>query len=243
MKKQVFGYKEPGRVRLHIVGDMPGLLMNAPSGMAAPSGSSIKGKTVIPTPDDEAHRGAYRTEDNHLYVQSIAFRNAAVEAAKGRKIGKNSASMIIGQSVFPALDGRGFERKCILTWDGDPLVAEKGKGYVVDTRRAKVGDAGVMRSRALVVQWETVVELQYETDEINEYIILDAMIRAGRIVGVGDYRPRPPKGKGGCFGRFGIYRAEIWKDSEWAYFEPRQGVEDAGAGKKANRAKGKAAAE
>ena len=79
------------------------------------------------------------------------------------------------------------------------LVGLEGVG-----RRAVVQGQGVLRARARVPEWQTEVEFEYDPDFVTPEIIAEAFSIAGRVVGIGDYRPRCPRGKGGPFGRFSV---------------------------------------
>jgi hypothetical protein len=50
------------------------LLMNSPASMRGASPAGAKTTKRIPTPEEEAERGAYRDEEGYLYLPSAAFR-------------------------------------------------------------------------------------------------------------------------------------------------------------------------
>lgn len=60
----------------------------------------------------------------------------------------------------------------------------------------RVGQARVMRTRPIFRKWAARVTFEYLDDQMDESDILDILRVAGRIVGLGDWRPR--------YGRFEI---------------------------------------
>jgi hypothetical protein len=183
------GYK---LVRYRIIGTY-GLLMHNPAGMQR-GGEGKMGAKKIPTPEEEAAASVYKLPTGQLYVKADAIRSAAIDAVKGRKIGKQFASRLFSSCLFIT------DEFCPLA-NGKPITT-----YEVDTRRAVVQGNGIMRSRALVRKWECEIELEYDPDFLSVENLTEALNLAGKTVGIGDYRPRPPKGKGGPYGRF---RAEL----------------------------------
>jgi hypothetical protein len=179
-------------IRFKLTSMEPGLLMHNPAGMQSSKGLNRK---VIPTPEEEAERSSYRLPTGQLYVKAAAFRSALIEALKGRRIGKNSASKVAASVVFTT-------EECCPLANGKVL-----KNYEIDLRRAVIQGQGVLRARACVPSWHCEVEFEYDPDFVTPEIILEGMQLAGRLVGVGDYRPRGPvwsKGTGGPYGRFTV---------------------------------------
>ena len=60
----------------------------------------------------------------------------------------------------------------------------------------RVGQARVMRTRPIFRRWSALVTFEYLDDQMDESDVIDILRVAGRIVGLGDWRPR--------FGRFEI---------------------------------------
>jgi hypothetical protein len=194
----------PGMValRFQVTGISP-LLLHNPAGMQQASAPGIKVKR-IPTPEEEAEASTYRLEGGQLYLQSIALRSALIAASKGRKIGKTAAAQVFSAALFTLAEA------CPLTLpDGTLLAGKAGEphGYVIDMRRAVVQNNGVTRCRPKLPEWQCQVAFEYDPDFLTPNVIEEAFSLAGRIVGVGDYRPRAPKGgAGGPFGRFRVER-------------------------------------
>lgn len=73
----------------------------------------------------------------------------------------------------------------------------------LDTRRVMVQRAGVNRTRpAMRIGWKADFELQILTPEyIDQHFLQDVIQMAGRLVGIGDFRP--------TFGRFNVTAFEV----------------------------------
>lgn len=174
------------------------LLMSSASNMRAQDGGPTRKR--IPTPEDEAESRAYRLPDGVLYLPSAAFRSALIDGGTGLRIKTQSLTNLLASTCF-VVDG--YEQ-CPLV---HPETSELLRTYEIDTRRAVVQGNGIMRSRPLIRAWATQVTLEYDPDVTRPSLLLEIFNRAGHRVGVGDYRPQPPKkiknkGQGGPFGRF-----------------------------------------
>lgn len=178
-------------VRFRLTGMTPGIMMHNPASMRAPGGDGRASRKKIPTPEEEAETGAYKLPSGQLYVSSDAIRECMVSGGKGYKIGKDFATSLLKSTVFA------IEPFCPLV---DPETGEAIHDYEIDTRRVVIQKASIMRSRPLVPQWATEVELEYDPDFVNPNNIEDALGVAGRRVGLWEYRPE----KGGPFGRFTV---------------------------------------
>jgi hypothetical protein len=64
----------------------------------------------------------------------------------------------------------------------------------------KVGTSRVVRCRPQFRQWSATFKLQIDSSVIDVELIRDAIQIAGRLIGLGDWRPGAPKG--GNYGRF-----------------------------------------
>jgi hypothetical protein len=80
----------------------------------------------------------------------------------------------------------------------DPDDGSELKDFEIDIRRAVVQRAAVPRVRARVPRWSGDVSFEYDPDFIRPDMIEELLNLAGKLVGVGDFRPA----KKGEFGRF-----------------------------------------
>ncbi len=166
-------------------------MMNNPASMEE-SGTGV-GRKKIPTPKEEAARKVYANEDGTLYVPSIAFRSALLTAAKGRRIGKQAATSVLPGAVF------NVDTRTPLV---HPDTGEAIKDYDVNVVRAVVQKNGVRRARPEIPRWGCRLYLEIDTEPIDARLVADLLMIAGKVAGVGDWRPE----KKGAHGRF---RAEM----------------------------------
>jgi hypothetical protein len=66
----------------------------------------------------------------------------------------------------------------------------------VDARGVKVGMAKIMRYRPIFRNWSLSATVMVNEDVVNINEVKKAMVDAGALIGLGDYRPR--------FGRFNV---------------------------------------
>ena len=138
----------------------------------------------------EAELRVYRDPNGNNCHPTEAFIKSMIRAVTGRKFGKMSATSAIKGSVFIA------EPYAIIEDDkGRPA-----KSYSIDKRPVVVGKARVPRCRPCWNKWKMRVPLEVDVAIISPQQVEESLSLAGRIVGVGDYRPE----KGGGFGRFTV---------------------------------------
>jgi hypothetical protein len=174
------------------------LLMNNPAGMlkARAAGKGRTNVKHIPEPDVEAEDGTYRLPDGTLYFPTLAFRRTAIDAGKGRRIGKVAASGVMTGSLFIA--GDHLETVLLDPKTDDPLDA-----YEVDVRRAvPPGQGAVIRARPRVDSWAAVVSFELDDERVPAELLEELFRLGGNAVGIGNYRPQ----KGGVYGRFTVER-------------------------------------
>lgn len=167
------------------------LLQNNPASMAMSQTEKV-GIKKIDSPEEEAAKKVYRDEKGNFYILSDAFRASIIGkggGASGRRIGKRSAISVCSGAIFSV------EPRCILV---DPETQKPLKKYEIDTRRVVVMGQGILRSRPMFPKWGTRLPFEIDTDFLTKEIVLELLNIAGKICGVGDYRPQ----KKGSFGRF-----------------------------------------
>jgi hypothetical protein len=179
-------------ITLEYTGTHP-ILMHNPAGMTRSAAGKLDTKK-IPTPEEEAKTGRYLTDDKkYMRFPVQGFKSSLVSGGVGRRIGKRSATSILKATVFPA-------EEWVTLMDVRSHKPIKEDEYVIDTRRAVVQKQGVLRSRPKVMPWYCLVP--FEVDEIidDPRLLVQIGELAGRMVGVGDFRPE----KGGPFGRYTV---------------------------------------
>ena len=171
---------------------MSGLLMNNPASMSVQEDAPKASKKKKPTAEEDAKIRAYKTEQGVLFIPAIAFRAALASAGKGRMFGpKVYATSTVKGAVFTAQD------KCLLS---HPETGESITDYEILTVRAVVQRASIPRSRPLIEKWGCDVTFDIDTEFVSPEAIEDLLGVAGRIIGVGDWRPE----KSGPYGRFEV---------------------------------------
>jgi hypothetical protein len=177
----------------------PGLLQHSAAFMEAEAPRTMASKKT-PTAEEEAEAGCYRMESGQLYMPTIAFRSAAITAATGLRTGRIYWSQVVSSSV-QVVD--------MITPLYHPGTKEPITSYETHICRAVIPSTGaaVRRARPLVKEWQC--RVSFELDPLlglTVDILEQCLERAGRIVGVGDFRPQRKKGQGGPFGRFTVRR-------------------------------------
>ena len=178
----------PEIVVFDIVGISPLLQNNPANFIGTPEDGTLTCGTKKYNDAEEARLRLYVSEDGRFRQPCESFTKAMVKAVSGKKFGKVFATAAIKGSVFIA------EPFCeILSADGKPI-----KDYTIDRRPVVVGKARVLRCRPCFQDWRIRLALEIDTAMLQPSHVWESLSLAGRIVGVGDYRPE----KGGGFGRF-----------------------------------------
>lgn len=127
----------------------------------------------------------YVNEKGRLIIPGEVIKAMLIDAAKKNKLGKTFKS-----SVFCFEDPQ-------LEYDGtkaaEKLWEDENFRKVAPVR---VGQARVMRTRPMFKDWSLTFEIQYLPEIIDAEQIKDAVVIAGRIIGLCDWRPN--------YGRFEI---------------------------------------
>lgn len=166
------------------------LLMNRPSVLI---GDISKDKK--PHSDDaqaEAEGRLYEI-DGKLYQPATHLQGALVEAGKHKKVvgkGKSTYSKIVGY----AAEINPFE-----------IIHKKQKWEIFSILAVNPSTKGRnMVNRPMLKEWELDFEVTFDETEIPESIMKELLDIAGRIAGLGDWRPAKK-------GRFGKFQVTSWK--------------------------------
>lgn len=167
------------------------ILMNNPASMDEEKATSVRTKKI--PPEEDAEKRLYINEDGNFWVPSVAFLRGLWQGAAYRKIGKDSARSLIQASVFSI-----EEQTVLLDKDTQKPITK----YEIDSRTVVIKATGgrIMRHRPKVSNWMCLLSLEIDSDFITIDIILPLMNRAGRMIGVMDFRPE----KRGSFGRYEV---------------------------------------
>lgn len=156
--------------------------------------SAAKGSSAKKTDDLESY--VYRTDDGMLALPGEYLRQALILAAKFEqdpRSARKSAMDLFKAGVVTLTE---LASLGVSTWDYE------------DRRRVTVMRSAITRTRpALKAGWKAEVQLMVQ---LPEYIGIDLLRRvvgnAGRLVGVGDFRP--------TYGRFNVSRWEVGFNTE-----------------------------
>ena len=112
-----------------------------------------------------------------------------IEGSRKSKLGKSaSAGILESRDFYP------------LNYDGPrKLDALYDDGRFADTRGVKIMRSRVQRTRPIFRSWSVDVSLMVDTDVMEVEQVITAAEAAGKLVPLGDFRPR--------FGRFDVVRA------------------------------------
>jgi hypothetical protein len=102
-----------------------------------------------------------------------------------------------------------FDEDAPLTFDGcpegqiDQAVLDEmfDSGDFVHKVGVKVGMSKVMRTRPIFRNWQAVVDFAYDPDVLDLRAIREILHDAGRLVGIGDWRPK--------YGRYSVELVEV----------------------------------
>lgn len=147
-----------------------------------------------PLPRDAAEAVAYRLPSGELYLPSTMLQRSFVEAAGDYKQRGKRQSMKYAAGAAFLVDGE------VLTFD-PPL-----RAFEVDSRPVVIPatKGRVMRHRPRLDAWSISARAFVDESLVPLDLVLEILNHAGRIKGLGDFRPQ----KGGPFGRFQVTRFE-----------------------------------
>lgn len=169
-----------------VTGLPPGLLQHSWKGMK--QGKSPTGTANVPA-EQQAAAGVYVNEDGVLYAPSAYFRASLLAGCVNKKFGRVSLKTIIQPAVFA------IEEECPLY---HPKTGKPITDYEIFTTKVTVPStgAGVLCSRPLIREWQCKVAFEVDRNQVHVDDVLMLFQRAGRVAGVGAWRPKCPKGSG-----------------------------------------------
>ena len=128
--------------------------------------------------------GLYRFQDD-LVVPDYVIESVLIGGAKKSKRGPQAKTgiYITGHAslLFPGKPA---------SIDDGTLESMFASGQYVHVAGVRVGMAKVMRTRPIFREWSALVEMQYDPDVLNLREIEEIVADAGKLVGIGDWRPK-----------------------------------------------------
>ena len=169
------------------------LLMNRPSAMI---GDISKDKKPFEdNPEGMAKTKLYVNPKGKLYQPSTHLQGALVEAGKAKKVvgkGKSTYSKIVGYAV---------------TINPFEILHKKQAWEVFSVLAVNPSTKGRnLLHRPMLKEWELDFEVEFDETEIQPSIMKELLEIAGKIAGLGDWRPA----KKGPHGKFHV---TSWKES------------------------------
>ncbi|SRR6266550_3222599 len=135
-----------------------------------------------PSPQDDAANRLYQN-GNGIFYPAENIRQSLIGAASRHKIGRRAATADMAASIFVTP----FEL---------PLEGE----WHVDSRPVVIQRARIVRHRPMFDEWLIRFQIQIDTDLVSERLVRLVLEDAGKLVGIGDFRPA----KKGQYGRFSV---------------------------------------
>jgi len=170
------------------------LLMNRPSNLI---GDISKERTQADiSPKEQAKLKIYENKEGKLYQPETHIKGALVEAGKNQKVvgkGKSTYSKIIGYAV--EINPYEIVHKK-QSWKPFSVLA------VNPTTRGRN-----MLHRPMLEDWEIDFEVTFDNEQISAVVLKEVFDRAGRIVGIGDWKKTKK-------GRFGKFQLTNWKEAK-----------------------------
>jgi len=147
------------------------------AGLYIDQAPTIDGATVTPAPN------------SRLVIPAHLLDSCIREGARKSKMGKQASAgcIVNGDGAF--------------NHQGPANLAKLAESPAYYHRAAvKVGTSKVMRTRPIFTSWEVSFSVSIDSTVIEPEMVLQALESAGKLVGIGDWRPGAPRG--GSFGRF-----------------------------------------
>lgn len=140
---------------------------------------------------DDIESYVWRNDEGEICIPGEYFRQAIIHAAKFKQDPRSprKSAMDLFKAGVVAITQLASLGKT--EWD------------YLDTRRVMIQRAGINRTRpAMKVGWRAEFVLQILTPEyIDQAFLQDVVSMAGRLVGLGDFRP--------TYGRFGVVKFDV----------------------------------
>lgn len=150
---------------------------------------AAKNSSAKKTDDIESY--VWRNEKNELCVPGEYFRQSIIHAAKFKQDPRSPRKSAMDLFKAGVVSLTPLASMGVVNWD------------YIDTRRVTVQRAGINRVRPAMRQnWSAELQFQVLTPEyIDPTLFQEVLNTAGRLVGVGDFRP--------TYGRFFISNFEV----------------------------------
>lgn len=147
----------------------------------------VRKKTDVINPQEDAMKKAYHDKDLGYYLPSDIIEGCLREAGKNIKAGRGTLKKTVLSSIFCK------DEKVKLNYEKDS----------VDSRfsvHPSTGN-GVMCNRMRFDGWNIEFQLDFDDDRVDPSTLEELIKEAGKVVGMGSYRPK--------FGRYKLDKFEL----------------------------------
>lgn len=186
--KNSINYSLPYTVSVEICGSSDLLFHRWNNEAVAEKSAAAKGSKAKKSDDIESF--VYRNENGELCIPGEYLRGAICIAAKFKQDPRSPRKSALDLYKAGIICLTNLASLGISDWD------------YIDMRRVVIQRSAITRSRpALRVGWKTTIEILVNLPEyISRESLLDTLSMAGKLVGIGDFRP--------TFGRFQVTKFE-----------------------------------
>jgi hypothetical protein len=172
------------------------LLMNRPSQLDIGDKSKTS-KRETQTPEEIAEAKIYKDSEDRIYLPATWFQGCIVEAGKQKKmLGKGSAKATYSKVAGSSVEINPFEI----------LIEDKWKVFSILAVNPTTRGKNVLH-RPQFDNWKVNFEVTFDEEAIEVSVMKELFDIAGRVVGVGDWRPAKK-------GRFGKFQVTNWKEKK-----------------------------
>ena len=172
------------------------LLMNRPSQLDIGEKSKTS-KRETETPQQIAEAKLYTDAEDRIYLPATWFQGCIVEAGKQKKMmGKGSSKATYSKVAGSSVEINPFEI----------ILEDKWKVFSILAVNPTTKGRNVLH-RPQFDKWKADFEVTFDEESIEVPVMKELFDIAGRVVGIGDWRPAKK-------GRFGKFQVTQWKEKK-----------------------------
>ena len=190
------------RIETEITGITPMLVnrFTEEAQLQATNGSSVAAPKQRKSPEEDAESRLYKDSDGRPVMPEVNIVRCFMEAGRFFQYKGKSKVTTQKSSIIPA---------CLMLEEGEvPILNKNGElaRWEVDMRPVCIQNAGrILRYRPRFDEWLLHFTMVVDTDLMNLTLLRDIVDMAGRVIGMGDFRPA-------CKGPFGRFKVTLWKE-------------------------------
>lgn len=150
--------------------------------------SGVHSRKEKPSPEEDASSRLY-SNGHGPFFPAENIRQAIIGASSRHKIGRRAATTDIAAAVYVSP----FELPLEGEWHVD------SRAIVIPATKGRI-----LRHRPMFDEWALTFQLQIDNDLVGERLVQAILEDAGKLVGIGDFRPA----RKGPYGRFSVVNWE-----------------------------------